>query len=97
MRTPNLSVVLLAAAFAASPAVAGESVPIDQLDAKIVDAIKGKFQDAELLSASRETDDAKPKHEVRIRHQGQVWEVDVADNGEILEMEREDDDQRAPR
>jgi uncharacterized membrane protein YkoI len=97
MRTPNLRVVLLAAVLAASSAMAGESVPIDQLDAGVVDAIKNKFEGAELLSASRETDDDKPKHEVKIRHHGQVWEVDVADNGEILEMEREDDDQRAPR
>jgi uncharacterized membrane protein YkoI len=91
MRTLDLPVVLLSAALAASSAMAGESVPIDQLDAKVVDAIKSKFQGAELLSASRETDDDKLKHEVKIRHQGQVWEVDVADNGEILEMEREDD------
>jgi hypothetical protein len=98
MRTPSLPVFLLSAALAAAaPAIAGESIPVDQLDAKVVDAIKSKFEGAELLSASRETDDAKPKHEVKIRHQGQVWEVDVADNGEILEMEREDDDQQPAR
>jgi len=90
MRMPFLTAALAAAAFAASAATAGEDVPINQLDAKVVDAIKSKFQDAELLSASRETDDGMTKHEVKIRHQGEVWEVDVAENGEITEMERED-------
>ena len=90
MRMTYMTAAIVAGAFTVSPATAGDSVPIDQLDAKVIEAIKGKFQDAELLSASRETDDGKLKHEVKIRHQGEVWEVDVAENGEITEMERED-------
>ena len=90
MRMTCLTAAIFAAAFAVSPATAGDSVPIDQLDATVVEAIKSKFQDAELLSASRETDDGTVKHEVKIRHQGEVWEIDVAENGEITEMERED-------
>jgi hypothetical protein len=90
MRNSILTAALLAAA--AAPAFAGESVPVDQLDAKVIDAIQSKFQGAELLSAERETDAGKTKHEVKLRHQGQVWEVEVADSGEVTEMEREDDE-----
>jgi hypothetical protein len=86
-----LQAALLATLVAVTPAVAGEAVPVDQLDAKVVEAIKGKFPGAEMISAEREDEDGKTKHEVKIRHQGQIWEVDVADNGEIQEMERDDD------
>jgi hypothetical protein len=44
------------------------------------------------LSAERETENGKTKHEVKIRHEGATWEVEVADNGQITEMEREDED-----
>jgi hypothetical protein len=89
MHTPTLAIAAIAAAFYAPVVLAGESVPINELDTKVVEAIRHKFPDAELVSASRETDDGRLKHEVKIRHQGQLWEVDVADNGEITEMERE--------
>lgn len=92
MRKSYLPGALLTAALAVClPAFAGEAVPIDQLDATVTEAIKGKFTDAELLSAERETENGKTKHEVKIRHEGAIWEVEVAENGQITEMEREDE------
>jgi uncharacterized membrane protein YkoI len=87
-----LPAALVTLAFTAPPTLADEPVPLDQLSAKITKAISSKFQGAELLSAERETEHGKTKHEVKIRHEGAVWEVEVADNGEITKMEREDDD-----
>lgn len=91
IRLSSLHVALVTLALAAPPVLAGESVPLDKLYAKVTDAIAKNFQGAEVLSAERETENGKTKHEVKIRHEGATWEVEVADNGEITEMEREDD------
>lgn len=86
----NCLILGFAAALLTAPVFAGEAVPIDRLDAKITDAIKDKFPGAELISAERDTDDGQVKHEVQIRHQNAVWEVDVGADGTITEMERKD-------
>jgi uncharacterized membrane protein YkoI len=89
-RLSSLHVAVVMLALAASPVLAGQSVPVDKLDAKVTEAIKKKFPEAELVSAERETEQGKTKYEVKIRHQGANWEVDVTPNGEIIETERDD-------
>lgn len=92
IRPVSVHIALVTLALAAPPVFAGKSVPVDHLDAKVTKAISSKFEGAELLSAERETERGKTKYEVKIRHEGAIWEVEVADNGEITEMEREDDE-----
>jgi hypothetical protein len=92
IRPSSVHVALVTLALAAPPVLAGECVPVGQLGANITKAIESKFQGAEVLSAERETENGKTKHEVKIRHEGATWEVEVADNGQITEMEREDDE-----
>ena len=90
MRRHLVSTGLFASLFAfCGSAFSGEEVPIDQLDANVKQAIESKFPNAELLSAERETEDGKTKHEVKIRQEGAVWEVDVLE-GAIIETEREE-------
>ena len=88
-----LLVVGAAAVFGvAALAVADQSIPLDQLDPKVVRAINGKFQGAELLSAEREIERGRTKYEVKIHHDGATWEVEVDEDGQIMEAEREDED-----
>jgi hypothetical protein len=91
MRLHRVSTGLFASLFVfCGSAFSGEEVPVDQLDASVKQAIDSKFPNAELLSAERETENGKTKHEVKIRQEGAVWEIDVID-GAIVETEREED------
>jgi uncharacterized membrane protein YkoI len=87
-----LPAVVSAMLFGAPLALADQAIPLDRLDAKVIQAINGKFQGAELLSAEREIEAGKTTYEVKIRHEGAMWEVDVSEDGQITEAEREDED-----
>lgn len=70
---------------------AGEKIKVADLPAAVVKAIEAKFPGAELLSAEKELDDGKLEYEVKIKHAGKKYEVEVTADGVIKEVEREDD------
>lgn len=66
----------------------GEKIQVDQLPAEVSNTIKEKFPNAELLSAERDTDDGQVKYDVKLTSEGTRYEVEVAENGTLLEFER---------
>lgn len=66
-----------------------EKLALDKLPKAVVDAIKAKFSAAELVEAEKEMDDGRPVYEVDLKIQGQKLSVKLAENGGILEVEKE--------
>jgi uncharacterized membrane protein YkoI len=66
-----------------------EKIDLDKLPAKVKDAVKKEFKDAELVSASKENEDDKIVFEVQIKVKGQIIEVTCTDDGKIVSIEKE--------
>jgi len=66
-----------------------EKVPLDKLPAKVKDAVKAKYPDAELVSASTEKEDGKTIYEVNVKNKGQTIEVSLTEDGKIVSIEKE--------
>jgi len=66
-----------------------EKVPLDKLPRAVVDAVKKRFPDAELVSAEKEKDEGKTVYEVAIKNKGQSIEVTLTPEGVITEIEKQ--------
>ena len=66
-----------------------EKVPINQLPSPVTAAIKNRFPRSELLSAEKELEKGKIKYELKVRNNGQIYDVDVDPSGKILKVELE--------
>ncbi len=66
-----------------------EKVPLDKLPAKIKEAVKAKFPDAELVSAEKEKENGKIVYEVAIKNKGKAIEVTLDEEGKIVTVESE--------
>jgi hypothetical protein len=68
-----------------------ENVPINRLPSPVTAAIKNRFPKSELISAEIDRENGKVKYEVKVRSEGQKYDVDVTPDGKILKIDREDD------
>jgi uncharacterized membrane protein YkoI len=66
-----------------------EKVPLDKLPRAVTDAVKAKFDGAELVSASKEKDNGKLVYEVAIKHKGSNIDVSLTPKGKIVSIEKE--------
>jgi hypothetical protein len=66
-----------------------EAVPLDKLPRVVVDAVKKRFPEAELVRAEKETEDGKTLFEVVIKNKGQSIEVTTTPEGVITEIEKQ--------
>jgi 3-keto-L-gulonate-6-phosphate decarboxylase len=64
-------------------------VPLDKLPKRVVEALKKQFPKAELLEASKETEDGKTEYEVTIKEGGTKIAVTLSPEGTILGLEKE--------
>ena len=74
-----------------APATFQENVPINRLPSPVTAAIKNRFPKSELLSAEIDRENGKVKYEVKVRSEGQRYDVDVTPDGKIIKIDREDD------
>jgi uncharacterized membrane protein YkoI len=75
---------------ACAPARADEEkVALDKVPRPILDAVKARFEGAEVTGAGKETEDGKPVFEITIKHKGQNIDVTLSPEGEILVIEKE--------
>ena len=90
-----LGVALLSTA---RPAVAEEEedeeeVAIADLPEAVVDAIQERFPEGTMEEAERETEDGQVVYEVEVEDaDGTEYEVEVTEDGKILEVERDSED-----
>ena len=68
---------------------ADEKVPLDKVPEKISAAINGRFPGAELKSVEKENDDGKIMFDIELTQKGRKYEMDVKEDGTIVEIEKE--------
>jgi uncharacterized membrane protein YkoI len=73
----------------AKPAPAAEKIAPDKLPKAVMDAIKGRFPDADITSAEKETEDGKIVFDIALKSKGKKYEMDIEENGTIVEIEKE--------
>src|SRR5262249_6625270 len=67
-----------------------------KLPAKIADAIKGRFPKAEITSAEKEKEDGKVVYDIELTSEGKKYEMDILEDGTIIEIEKEVDVAKLP-
>ena len=83
------------AGFVLLPAVAGgddkkaEKLTVDKIPKKVMDAIKNRFPKAEITSAEKEIEDGKVVYDIALKHEGRKYEMDIQEDGTIVEIEKE--------
>ena len=65
-----------------------QKVPLDKVPAKISAAINGRFPGAELKSVEKENEDGKIMWDVELTQKGRKYEMDIKDDGTIIEIEK---------
>jgi hypothetical protein len=68
-----------------------ENVPVKQLPSPVTAAIKNRFPKSELLLAERDMDNGKVIYEVKVRSNGQIFDLDITPSGKILKIDRDID------
>jgi len=87
MRT---SIIVAIFALAGSTvAMAGERVQVDKIPQAVSDAVQKQLPNSKIESAERDSDDGKMKYELNVTHENAKYEFDVAEDGTILEFEKE--------
>jgi uncharacterized membrane protein YkoI len=74
-----------------------EKVPLDKVPKAVLDAVKAKFEGAELKSASTEKEDGKLIYEINIKHQGHSIDVSLTEDGKIVSIEKTIDRKDLPK
>jgi hypothetical protein len=68
-----------------------ENMPINRLPGPVTAAIKNRFPKSELLSAEKDLENGRVIYEVKVRSEGQIYDLDVTPSGKILKIDREND------
>jgi uncharacterized membrane protein YkoI len=54
-----------------------------------MDAVMKRFPGAEITSAERETENGKVVYDIELKHKGRKYEMDIKEDGTIIEIEKE--------
>jgi Putative beta-lactamase-inhibitor-like, PepSY-like len=79
--------VLLAAV--ARTSADGEKVPLDKVPKAVLDTIKARLPDAEVTSVEKETENGKVVYDVELKQKDRKWEMDILEDGTLIEIEKE--------
>jgi uncharacterized membrane protein YkoI len=66
-----------------------KKIPLDKVPKPIREAIDGRFPGADVSSVEKETENGKVMFDVELKHQGRKYEMDIAEDGTIIEIEKE--------
>lgn len=66
-----------------------KKVPLDKVPKAVMDAINGRFPGAKIGSVEKETEDGKVVYDVELKHKDRKYEMDIQEDGTILEIEKE--------
>jgi hypothetical protein len=91
VRSLRLSILAATLSYVASAATLRadeEKVPLDKLPAAVADAVKKRFPKADLIKATKETEDGKTEYEVSISDAGAKMDVTVDPAGIISAIEK---------
>jgi uncharacterized membrane protein YkoI len=74
---------------AATAAADDKKIPLDKVPAKVMAAIKDRFPGADVNSVEKETEDGKVVYDVELKHNGRKYEMDIQEDGTVMEIEKE--------
>jgi uncharacterized membrane protein YkoI len=66
-----------------------EKIALDKVPQKIMTAVMTRFPGAKLRSVEKEVEDGKVVFDVELTHQGRKYEMDIKEDGTIVEIEKE--------
>lgn len=66
-----------------------QKIAPDKLPAKVAAAINGRFPGAEITSAEKEMENGKVVFDIELKHKGRKYEMDIQEDGTIIEIEKE--------
>jgi len=73
-----------------------EKLTPDNIPPKIMAAINNRFPGGQVTSAERENEDGKIVYDIELKHGGRKYEMDIHDDGTIIEIEKEYDISKLP-
>ena len=91
----GVAAVLLAGTVAAADKKE-EKISPDKMPKVVMDAVKAKFPDAEFTSVTKETEDGKVVYDIELKQKGKKHEMDIKEDGTVLEIEDEVDAKDLP-
>ena len=62
-------------------------LPLEEVPKAVMKSVRGRFPEARLKQASKETDDGRVHYEIRLRHGGHDYDVTLKDSGAFVEIE----------
>jgi uncharacterized membrane protein YkoI len=66
-----------------------EKVAYDKVPKKVRDAVEARFPDAKVSGVEKETEDGKIVYDIELKHKGRKYEMDIQEDGTVLEIEKE--------
>jgi len=88
------AVLVLAGARAADDKA--EKMTLDKAPKAVRDAFNARFPGGEVTSLTKETEGGKVVYDIELKHKGRKYEMDVQEDGTILEVEKEKTLQEVP-
>jgi uncharacterized membrane protein YkoI len=89
MHRSAVAIAIALLVFTAASADDAKKVPLDKIPKAIKDAINARFPDAEITSVEKETEDGKVVFDVELKHKGRKYEMDIQEDGTVIEIEKE--------
>jgi hypothetical protein len=68
---------------------AAKKIQKGDIPEKIMASINGRFPGADVTSAEKETEDGKVVYDIELKHEGRKYEMDIHDDGTVIEIEKE--------
>ena len=66
-----------------------KKITLDQAPGGVQNAIKARFPGAEVTSVEKETEEGKVVYDIELKHKGCKYEMDIQEDGTVLEIEKE--------
>jgi uncharacterized membrane protein YkoI len=85
----SVAALLMLAMIARAEEDNAEKIPFDKAPKAIRDAINNRFPDAEVSSIEKEKEGGKVVFDVELKHKGRKYEMDIEEDGTIIEIEKE--------
>lgn len=84
-----LAVLLVVGTISRAEDEKAKKVPLDKAPKAVRDAIFGRFPGAEVSSLEKETENGKVVYDVELKQKGRKYEMDIQEDGTIVEIEKE--------
>jgi Peptidase propeptide and YPEB domain len=92
----SVAAALLLAAAARADDKKPEKMTLDKAPKAVQDAFNARFPGGEVTSLTKETDAGKVIYDIELKHKGRKYEMDVQEDGTVLEVEKEKDLKEVP-